>query len=505
MAPDQFDEFERQFQELQRRRREAQRIPPAPSPIVSAQSSTVLSATVNSGFVSAGLGLISSNPFSSRPDFPPRETTEDHISRLMAEAERIAREDQVFEAMEMEPEEDEEEEDEEEEEADEEEDYFDLPDKNDKELYNGIRHQRELEVLPEFVMSRPYQFKPVTALDQVMAQSLQIIHPNRWEITMDENGRRVVVLFFEKFMISNSQGYSHEINHLYVRFYISANGLYNGGSTVLFGRRMKWSSAEVISNYSHSHLSGRSVNGWQGFCTGTDSILKCMERIRDFIPASPDQWRKNFEAFIMQLEAYVSFESLEGRPYMYIKNIGIPEATRTGITPSQIDCEVNLLKEGMRKTGFIPDYTVDPKSGSVQFLDTEEYEEFLSKHVTVHQLIDMNGVFFTEGKSPVAAQVIEKFRAASSFTFRGQKIYPKLINPYGEQESKQEGSKFRFAHRDIKAEFEKRIALNIQWQWFRLCEGILQREYHDDQIKRRESVHTKRFSPQGIKIMPSDT
>lgn len=137
-------------------------------------------------------------------------------------------------------------------------------------------------------------------------------YPERWDYI---DGR--CVIHFPFFIISNSNGNTHEIKNLFVFFYLCCDTKRIGE---IRGFRTTQSFLEYKSTYFHSHLRSKQLeninfNGVSNFCLGKSNFSKVCAELR---------WQYNpteFEFFLIQLESFLKWESLEGVPYKKIKEL----------------------------------------------------------------------------------------------------------------------------------------------------------------------------------------
>lgn len=123
-----------------------------------------------------------------------------------------------------------------------------------------------------------------------------------------------ILIKFPEIEITNGV-HKHTIKDLYVRAFIRPNGTIRTG---IDGIRGKLNIEEVRSQYLHSHLPYSNPRDliFQPFCTGIGPINQVMMILNNKYTTT------NFKMFLFHLKVYVAWESLEGRPHMYIENIG---------------------------------------------------------------------------------------------------------------------------------------------------------------------------------------
>lgn len=131
-----------------------------------------------------------------------------------------------------------------------------------------------------------------------------------------------VTVHFPEITITNSRNKSHVIRDLYVRFAFSGEfklvPFKNSVGTVatLMGMKTTYTPYEWNSFYTHSHLSGRQLH-FTKFCTGTGPINQLMMLL------GTNFSQVNLNMFLLSLQNYVKWESLEGQPYKKIQDIGV--------------------------------------------------------------------------------------------------------------------------------------------------------------------------------------
>lgn len=214
------------------------------------------------------------------------------------------------------------------------------------------------------------------ALDtlRLIVNSLDELHTNSWDfeyvMTSNKLDLRSIYILFEKIDITNSNGDEHLIRDLLMRLSILTDdhtkrgfGLYN-----ISGTRLTMTKEEITSCYFHSHLSSVNIdeNGrhnfvFQSFCTGSGEINSYMDKFNTTKSAS------NITDLLLQLYTLVNWESLEGTPYMNMRDIRFRDGSSDG-RPNQlrrvnsnssnfIDKAVELLEK--TPNTFI--FEVDPK------------------------------------------------------------------------------------------------------------------------------------------------
>ncbi len=162
--------------------------------------------------------------------------------------------------------------------------------------YNGFIVPKELlkeETIPDAIDV----FKPI----------LDKLHPNQW---FYESHEHLLYIHYPELEITNTLNLKHKIYDLVVRFKLTNEGKIGHE---LYGKRYSYSDIELFHGYAHSHLR-RSRTEFDNFCTGGSSKFTAFMLGLNKV-VSPEE----FEIALVQLKAYLEWESLEGKPHMMIE------------------------------------------------------------------------------------------------------------------------------------------------------------------------------------------
>jgi hypothetical protein len=134
--------------------------------------------------------------------------------------------------------------------------------------------------------------------------------PGRWF-----SDRTKLYMHYPELELTNSLGMKHTIYDLVVWTEITSTGALSS----LYGKRFSFSPEEIVCGYSHSHLSAVEYpdSVFSSFCQGSNTPFDKM--MKSLYKYNSD---KEFELFLMQLEDYLKWESLEGRPHISMTDIG---------------------------------------------------------------------------------------------------------------------------------------------------------------------------------------
>ena len=239
------------------------------------------------------------------------------------------------------------------------------------------------EWIEEQVGARKIYAKSAYLISEV-SQLLSTLHPDNWDLqiypTTNDEGNRLkyfpfFIIKYDDFIITNSKNHSNRIKDLYIGIPIilsEQSNMRKHRIDYICGTRGILSDAEKTSSYLHSHLgSPDSIIKWKTFCTGSDS-LSATKMMLD------TEWSiEVFELFVHQLFEFAKWESTEGGPYRYIKNISI-KTKRSNIYLSAI--EVHELYDITRSL-YANDFDIVIEDGRYCIDDNDKFDTALKKLV----------------------------------------------------------------------------------------------------------------------------
>jgi len=177
-----------------------------------------------------------------------------------------------------------------------------------------------------------------------------------------------ITIFFPEFTIRNSKGKSHFITDMYVRIRMNlANGRFIG----LAGTRTVVTPEENNSQYLQSHIhSSKALGVFDEFCTG-DSIITTLKS-----DLSNSFNLDKFTGLLFSLEQMISWESLEGNPYISLEKVSM----RNAASPTINVPDLEEIKQKFLKTSKLKfDYNFTDCNTKVDVnIPLEQIEEVLS-------------------------------------------------------------------------------------------------------------------------------
>lgn len=131
-----------------------------------------------------------------------------------------------------------------------------------------------------------------------------------------------LLVWFPEVTVTNENDRSVDIQDLYMKVPISADGSMNGSPTM---NRATYPLDQFLSDYLHSHTNGINKSNptfFQRICTGSGPIQNTIGNLNGGF--DEDLW----QLFCSELEDFVHVESLSGGPYRRMENIGITDRMR---------------------------------------------------------------------------------------------------------------------------------------------------------------------------------
>lgn len=134
-----------------------------------------------------------------------------------------------------------------------------------------------------------------------------------------------VIIKFPKVRVSNSSGLYHDIYNFYVRFAISIDPNYELVRIFdLSGLKTDFTKSEILNDYIHSHINwGKDEKIYfRQFCMGDGEFADNYSYLSRDHRLLNDELINIFDFFQFSIEAFISWESIEGGPHRYISNLG---------------------------------------------------------------------------------------------------------------------------------------------------------------------------------------
>jgi len=261
-----------------------------------------------------------------------------------------------------------------------------------------------------------------------------------WYDSSEGNYVPIFKVIYDEFIIENGTGRKHKIQGLFIIHHFE----YREGHLRprrMYGGRIKKTTLELASGYQQSHLGTLGKDSflrtpfYSGtFCVGSDTDVSRM--LAEF---KIDMDYDRYELFLYTVDSMVQWESLEGVPY--IKMETIENALSGKVTTSSYVNELAVLKYILKEKipldfdYYISEgvYRIKPnrkasdliKKVVLTLFKYPTYKKILVTTIDNKNFVEMRaeGETLKQGTS-----FISKGKQAHYTIFRGQKLYPKIIN-----------------------------------------------------------------------------
>lgn len=262
--------------------------------------------------------------------------------------------------------------------------------------------------------------KLITKITEILDKTYKENYDLQLIIENDEHIKYELFFKFPKVTIRNSKNLSMELVNLYFKIplkYIKEKGTLSvqGG---LKGTRSELSYKEYLRHYTHSHLDSGGLNGFTNVCLGNSDL-------RDIISdLSVDDVSRSdfmtFELFANMLYSLAEWESLEGTPYNYIKDVLIFKNENV-ISASEINLldSVDSFLDALVDLAWSPEFTFDSNTMKFSLIKNEEFEKVLLPFTTVYVAKDSGNYYYNP--IPNAIDYNDSFinEGFSNFLFKG--------------------------------------------------------------------------------------
>lgn len=335
----------------------------------------------------------------------------------------------------------------------------------------------------------PSKFYGVGETIEEIQRVLDEVHPNSWDILVNKNYENPFkkegwkketpftlefVIHYPEILITNRDNKKHLIRDLYIKLIptFSSTGLsFNNFK----GKRMTASKREIVSSYQHSHLPGREYTwdienedsnfNYRGFCLGESEIKQAL------IMLSSSFSENKFKLFLLQLEEYLNYESIEGTPYKNIENtIGGGKVKKLSLSGRR-DYYFSLT-EKRKEPGRAKEIDFKLDKNKIVVVDNEKFEEFLKIHSSTafydntflcekDEIGEYYGYRNMPKTLPDYLILKEEDYEEVEFVFRGETVKFKIVE---EQESQ---NKPFYINKYIKEYVKTRIEQGIEEKRFR--------------------------------------
>lgn len=267
--------------------------------------------------------------------------------------------------------------------------------------------------------------------------------------SMSTINSKYLMLKWDVINMYNKYNHKHTIKDMYVALPI-INERFSGS---LHGMRGRISALENYSGYRHSHLY-QSTNYLNAFCTGSDGINDLWADLQ-LASNTDEDFDIKFEGFIHQLESFLSYESIEGTPYMRIKNISAGSA-RNGIRREDVNTDVARFFERIDESDI--ELSMDFNAMTVSIVETDLLHTLFTSSAggqTVMQIRNQDGTYSNLDVHQSLIGRPETIVSGSVLKFKGRERFI-IVEAY-EEDTKVNDSKIRYVNEQTTTSFFERI------------------------------------------------
>lgn len=338
---------------------------------------------------------------------------------------------------------------------------------------------------------------------------LGMYYPEKYDIDIPN---RTVILHWDKVEIGNSQGATHIMYDFYIR--LRFNNKFTKLSEIS-GLRATFTLKEYWNNnpYTFSHLSTGRFGEWGSLCLGSTPLADMYAILQ-----TPEFSLLVLEAFLLQLNEYVRWESLEGGPYR-ASNIGkIAYKNNSDTIPSFSTLRIGRgdVKSILLKVYPVLELkTVSTNLGTqLELLDTPLLERAVhatcvkygylnhmldtSKPFEVYKNFETNETFWehelkTTNDGYLTRVYFEQKKLIEQgnsdlFSFKGTQVRRKLLPEHFEDEAIQTEETKTMLPKVLAPALYSRIKTLINEQLLILTKKKIDEHYINNRIKERELV-----------------
>lgn len=148
-----------------------------------------------------------------------------------------------------------------------------------------------------------------------------------------------LMIHFPLINITNSKGDTHIIKDLFFRISLQTidTSRDRKANIACEGTRTTYSIKELDSKYTHSHLSEKAWRSFSEFCLGSSNFN--VLRITLQLTLDENDWW----LFLLSIENYLKWESTEGGPYKYMKEINYNSSTDSSQYVAELERLMNIM------------------------------------------------------------------------------------------------------------------------------------------------------------------
>ncbi len=246
--------------------------------------------------------------------------------------------------------------------------------------------------------------------------------PERWDYYIDDViGNLNIILQFPEILISNKDKNKHVIKDLYIKLEFNSELKL----VDMLGCRATINHMEYNIQYGHSHLQRSSEFWkWRSWCRGESDFAQAVVLIRN------KYLKSNLLRFLYQIPHYLSWESLDGGPYIKIESLKPVNNYPSTVPNSSVEVVYKAILENV---DIIPTRLIANNDKNTFQLEFSKIEELIFPYTPKNLTCIKNGDNYSiiSSENSETKRNVEKWnrniQSVVAFKFKGDFIKPKVI------------------------------------------------------------------------------
>jgi len=266
-----------------------------------------------------------------------------------------------------------------------------------------------------------------TCTDEVFSKYLklnisQILNESEYDIQINDDYVDLIV-HYPEITITNSVELSHIIRDIYIKYEFKYNTKYKKRYCNISIGRTTYTIEEWLSNYKFSHTTTGNLKEYTAkLCFGNTELNEAVISLSSGL-------LKMLQTVILSFKEYLSWESLEGTPYIYISNI--KDIGKYILFPTYL----NSIEHAYIKLLYnITDlqYTYDLINGNYVIKLAQstkiQIEEWLNNNISNASYFRINGLSYTNNSTYTNLDLSELNRTCTEINFKNEYKVLKIID-----------------------------------------------------------------------------
>jgi hypothetical protein len=195
-------------------------------------------------------------------------------------------------------------------------------------------------------------------------------YPNHWKRYAND-----YFIHYPEITVTNVVNEKHTMKDVWIKISLEPKGFSNYSLISFSIARESLSLAEYVSEYQFSHTDKSNYFHWGSLCTGSGYFNDLYSKIR-----GDDQFNEaTLEEFLLALQFYLEWESIEGTPYHYIDNIKLSNrgSSIPSITHDDVENTFHSLLEKLNNEYLELDYEDKGNYNVIKVKDTSKLQSLI--------------------------------------------------------------------------------------------------------------------------------